>query len=141
MADYTVTAANVLPPSATAKTLIAGEAITAGMSIYLKASDGLAYKAQHDGTAAEAACIGIAVNSAAAGQVVSYVSSGDIVLGAATFTAAGEIVCVGAGAGGLCIETDVGSSDFLVILGWSISTTTMRFNTSQGIINTGIELA
>jgi hypothetical protein len=51
MADISVTAASVVPgANATLIQSTAGETITAGMAVYLKASDSRWWKAQADGT-------------------------------------------------------------------------------------------
>lgn len=126
MADFTVTAANVDAPSAGAnKTLVAGEAITAGMAIYKLAADSKAYKALND-TDAHAAAVGIAVCDAAAGQVVAYVSAGDVAYGA-IFGAKGVIVCVSNTAGALAPLADISASgERLFILGITTSTSVLR---------------
>lgn len=133
MADYTVTAANVdAPTGVAAKTLVAGEAITAGMCIY-KHTDGKAYKALND-TDAHAACIGIAVSDAVAGQIVTYVSSGSVAFGS-IFSAKGALPCVSNTAGKLAPLADISASgERMVILGVTTDASTL----AVGIWRTGV---
>lgn len=133
MADFTVTAANVVPTTAARNTLLAGEAITAGMALYKKGSDSKAYKAQSDGTLEEATVIGIALNDAAAGQVVSYQTSGSLTFGGTTFGGAGKIVCASNTAGAIAPSADVTTGRRLSIIGYSTSTSVMTID----IKNTG----
>lgn len=132
MADFTVTAANVVPSTAARNTLLAGEAITAGMAIYKKSSDSKAYKAQSDGTLEEATVIGIAINDAAAGQVVAYQTSGSLTFGS-IFSAAGKIVCASNTAGAIAPSADVTTGRRLSIIGYTTSATAMTID----IKNTG----
>ena len=132
MADFTVTAANVVPSTAARDTLLAGEAITAGMAIYKKKSDGKAYKAQSDGTAEEATVIGIAINDAAAGQVVAYQKSGSLTFGS-IFGGAGKVVCASNTAGAIAPSADVTTGRRLSIIGYTTSATAMTID----INNTG----
>ena len=70
MADISVTAASVVAASGDQKTLNAGEAITAGQVVYIKA-DGLFWLADANASALTAAHYGVAINNAAAGQPVT----------------------------------------------------------------------
>ena len=67
-ADLNVTAANVVKGNAaqTDTSRLAGEAIVAGETVYLKTSDNKYYRADADDTAATAATAGIALNTAPA---------------------------------------------------------------------------
>ncbi len=125
MADLTPTAANVQHAAgATLVTGIASTAITAGMSVYLDAN-GQATPAQNDSTAAIAAAVGIAVNDApGAGQPVSYQKAGNIDLG--DTLAIGETYAVGAGAGAIAPETDVGSGDYNTTLGVATTASNLK---------------
>src|SRR5690349_9047368 len=117
MADLTVTAANVVNVSASTAEGIAGEAITAGQAVYVKASDGKLYKAQCDGTAAEADAKGIALNGAAAGQPVEYAATGKINIGAVTSKA--TTYMLSAAAGGVAPQADLVSGNNIVRLGYA----------------------
>jgi hypothetical protein len=117
MADLSITAAEVVPDTAQIKTGIAGEAITVGMSVYKKASDGKLYKAI-DTSAAAAAAVGIASSScSAANQSITYQKSGTIVLGASASVAQGAVYVVSGTAGGIAPEADAGAGNYLTILG------------------------
>lgn len=136
MADYSVTPGNVVPTAALKTTLIAGEAIDAGELIYKKASDSKAYLAQIDGTEEEADAIGIAVVSAGTGQPVVYQTSGPLAMGS-VFTAAGAVVMASRTAGKLAPIADLSTSDFLTLVGWSTSATTLNISLQK----TGVETA
>lgn len=118
MADFSITASNVVANSGQAKTKIAGEAISAGDYVYLK-DDGKIWKAQCDGTEAEADVIGMAVNSASAGQVVAY-QTGEITVGSVYGAAAVPLVLSRAAGKAMPVD-DLASGDRLVFLGWSKS--------------------
>lgn len=126
MADLTITVANVVPGTgATQQSGTAGEAITIGQCVYLKAADGKIYKAQADGTAGEAAAVGIATTTAAAaGQPISYQTSGTLAFGA--ILTKGEIYLVSATAGGIAPEADiVTTGHYVSILGVASSTSNL----------------
>ena len=112
MAALTITAANVLLTSGPTTVGVAGEAITAGMSVYRRDSDGKWLKAQCDGTAAEAGAggYGIALNTADAnGSPVTVARHGAIVaIGTGT---AGVVYYIGNTAGALDPVGDLGSTD------------------------------
>lgn len=138
MADITVTEQNTIAQAgATIQEGTAGGTILAGQSIYMDAADGNSLKpAQHDGTEAEAAAVGIALNGASDGQPVKYCSKGPIVLGGTPMTV-GVTYCVGAGAGGIAPDSDVGSSDFKTVLGVALTTGILQMNINVS----GVELA
>lgn len=134
MANLSITAASVLPTTTTEEygVGLAGETVTAGMAVYLKSSDGRYWKAQADGTAAEAAAVGIAMNNAAAGQALK-VSRGRITIGATV--AVGSIYCVSTAAGSIWLSSDLGSSNYVTILGVADSVTTITVRPSAtGIV-------
>lgn len=135
MADYTITAANVVPNSTSGNIGVAGEAIAAGECVYKKTSDGLYYKAQRDGTAEEANVAGIAVCSCSANQPFVFLGGGTLACGSA-FSAAGATISVSANAGKLAPIGDVGTGDFISIVGFSESATVLRININA----TGIEV-
>ena len=119
MADITVTATQVVPT--TDRTQIfsgkCGEAVTIGMPVYKKAADGKLYKAINTSSAA-AAAVGIAISSSvAAEQDVSYQRGGTITLGAGATITAGAIYVVTDTAGGISLEADRNTGDYMTILG------------------------
>jgi hypothetical protein len=125
MADLSITAANVQQASgADLVQGIAGEAITAGQSVYLNSSSKL-MRAQHDGTAAEAAAKGIAVTSApGADQPLVYQRAGNIDLGATLVV--GESYAVGAGLGGIAPVSDLATADYVTHLGIATSASNLK---------------
>lgn len=132
MVDLVVVAANVKPAAGgVVKNGIAGEAITAGQSVF-KATDGQIELAEHDLTAADAAAIGIALNDAALDQHITYVITGDVNMG--VILAVGQTYIVGAAAGGIAPEADAGVGDFVTVLG--VATTTS--NLKMGILQSGV---
>lgn len=139
MGDIAITAANVVAGSgATQISGTAGETITAGMVCYLKASDTRWWKAQADGTAAESgsgATYGIALNGASAGQPItidSYDPNGITIGGTC---AAGQVYVISATAGGIALESDITSGQYMTIVGIGISTTKIMTiqNAASGI--------
>lgn len=132
MADLTVVAANVKPGSdAVTKTGVAGEAISAGESIF-KATDGELELCEKDQAAADAAAVGIALNDAAPLQPITYIITGTIDMGA--ILAIGETYIVGAGPGGIAPEADAVATDFVTILGVAISVNDLKI----GILQSGV---
>src|SRR5688572_4749253 len=122
MADLTITAANVLLSSGRTDTGTAGATITAGQAIYIDASDSNKLKlAQSDGTAAEAAAVGIALHAALAGQPLTYAKHGAVIDIGAT-TAAGLLYYLSNTAGGVCPVADLGSADYVTVLGYGNDT-------------------
>lgn len=118
MADLSITAAQVQTDSiANCSRALAGEAITAGQTLYKKAADGKMWKADCDASAATAACLGIAVCDAAAEQVVSFQTKGTVLIGAGASVAQGTPYFLSPTAGGIGLDVDILAADFLVYLG------------------------
>ena len=120
MADITVTPASVVPgASATTIQSTAGETITAGMAVYLKASDSRWWKAQCDGTAAESGngtSYGIALCGASAGQpIVVDIADSGVTIGGTTVV--GTVYVVSATAGGIGPWADLASTNFVTVIG------------------------
>lgn len=132
MADLVVVAANVKPGSdAVTKTGVAGEAISAGDSVF-KATDGEIELAEHDLLAVDAAAIGVALNDAAPLQPITFIIRGNVDMGA--ILAVGQTYIVGAGAGGIAPEADAGVGDFVTVLGVAISINDLKI----GILQSGV---
>ena len=124
MPDLTITPANVINTGkAPTKTGIAGEALTAGQTVYVKSADGKIYKAQCDATPEEADCAGITLNGASLNQPVEYVDAGAIDLGATTTTAKTTTYMVSATAGGICPQADLIATQRIVQVGYATNTT------------------
>lgn len=120
MADLTITAANVQLGTGTTLLGTAGETITAGQVLYLKASDGRLWLAQADGTTAEADAVGIALNGGSAGQPIHYVNDGGLTIGATTVKTSAYMLS--ATAGGICPQADLVSTNKIVYIGYATST-------------------
>lgn len=116
----------------TFETLIAGEAITAGQVVYLKASDNRAYKSDaNDST--KNTVKGIATNNAAAAQPVYVQTGGNVDVGG-TLTVGG-IYCLSNTAGGIDAFASLSSSDWIVILGYATAADNLRLM----ITHTGVQ--
>jgi len=135
MADLTVTAANVLLVSGTARNGTAGETITAGQSIYLKSADSELYRADCDNTAATSSAVGIALNGASNGQPLSYAGNGCVVNMGATVTIGGRYFVSGT-EGGVAPSTDLATDDYVVQLGIGITAANLKVQ----IINSGVQV-
>jgi len=127
MTDVSITAANVVPTGTYAKSIVTyGETITAGQSLYLKASDGKYWKTQCDGTAEEAAAGGIALVGGGANQLGVLLTSGTLTIGGTLV--AGRHYAVSRAAGGICPESDLVSTDKVTILGLATTTAIINVN-------------
>lgn len=124
MADITITAASVVAGSnATKESGTAGETITAGQAVY-KAADGKYMKADsNSATALARQPRGIALNGASLNQPLAIQRSGDITIGA-TLTA-GLAYYLSDTPGGICPVADIGSGEYVCLLGVSKSTTVL----------------
>jgi hypothetical protein len=123
--DLSVTAANVLPSTgAVLQTGTAGEAITAGQTLYQKAADGKWYKADCNSATAEVRVAkAIALVGAAAGQPVVVQTGGTITIGATV--AAGTVYYLSGTAGGIRPAADNTTGDYPQAIGMGQSTTTV----------------
>lgn len=128
MADLTITAASVIKGSnATTEVGTAGETITAGQVVFKNTSTGKYELADCDSaTAAERQPRGIALNGASDGQPLVIMRSGDVTIGA-TLTA-GTAYYLSATAGGICPLADLGSGDYVCLLGLASSTTVLALD-------------
>ena len=137
MADITVTATSVVKGSGAIinKERVAGETITAGMPVYLKSSDNKWWKSQSDGTAAEADAQGIALHAASADQPLAVQTGGSITIGATIL--AGVFYYVSNTAGGICPVADLGTADYVTVIGYGTTTALMTVQP----LATGVVLA
>ncbi len=147
MADYTVTAANVIAstqairyvtPGVTSfeikgdaqkaipKVLVAGETITAGQPVYQNSSSLAIYKADANASDPAYKVIGISENGAAAGQPISVCESDPAFTPGCTM-AIGDVVILSATAGGITEAANKASGWFVSSLGVAYSTTQMDF--------------
>lgn len=124
-ADLTVTAASVLAGSnAVTEHGTAGATITAGQLVYRDSSTGKYLKADSNGASAEIRTPrGVALNGASDGQPLAIARSGDVTAGA-TMTA-GVAYYLSDTPGGICPLADVGTGEYVVLLGLAKSTTVL----------------
>jgi hypothetical protein len=124
MADLSQTAANVVvDASPTYASSTAAETITAGQPVYT-VSDGTYGKCDATNTTKKTAT-GIALHGALAGQPLRIQTGGDINLGATL--AKGGLYCVSANAAGaIAPYGDLGSTNWVCLLGIAISTSLLR---------------
>lgn len=134
MADFTITPANVIAAVA-GGTATAGAAITAGQVIYRKSSDQKVYLAVTT-DANTSTPIGVALNNAAIGQPISYLANGALTVGSA-FGTERTLLTVSDTPGGIRRFSENGAGDFLTVIGWITSATTMYID----ITPTGVAMA
>ena len=130
MADLVITASAITPGTATGfsfnrNTSIAGETITAGQSVYIKAADSKAWLADSNASVDTAAAVGISLHAALAGQPIAYGTSGPLNFGAILL--AGKWYVVSATAGGLAPIADLTT-------GWYSTVMFYGYSTSVGIL-------
>lgn len=131
MADISVTAASVQKTANTSiKAGVAGATVTAGQPVYKDSADEDQLKPALATAAATAACVGIALNGAADGQPLRYATRGNLTFNAAL--AAGQTYVVSAAAaGGIAPVADMGTGNFVTVLGIGTSTTNLKLNINQ----------
>lgn len=135
MADLSITAANVAYVSnQSIRNGIAGATVTAGQAVYLDETVNKYKLADNDNSSTTATVAGIALNGASDGQPLAVMSGGLIAIGG-TVTV-GEIYVLSSTAGGICPEADLGTSDYVSIIG--VGTTAARIQ--LGIINSGAQV-
>jgi len=121
MADITITPANVIPGSGSSQqTGTAGEAITAGMAVYLNSSTQKWMKALASDTAAKSGSgvtYGIALNGASANQPITVDTADPNGISIGGTTVPGTIYCVSATAGGICPWADLVSTNYVTVIG------------------------
>lgn len=122
MADLSLTAASVIPDEGFSFVDgLAGETLTAGMVVYLKASDSRYWKANAETSAATAAVVGIVLNGASAGQSVRVQTGGTVTIGATVGVGTLYILSV---TGLICPYGDLATADWVTSLG--IATTAAK---------------
>lgn len=128
MADITITAANVVPGSdANIAYGLAGETITAGKAVYLSSTTNKWMLADNNSATVEARrATGIALTGSSLNQPIAVQRSGDITIGG-TLTA-GVAYYLSDTAGGICPVADVGSGEYVCLLGVSKSTSVLAIN-------------
>lgn len=129
MADISITPANVVPGTGCRVTHgIAGETIVAGKALYKAAVSGKWMLADADSATVEARnASGIALNGASLNQPVSVAKLGDVTLGA-VLTAGVAYYLSGAAAGGICPVADIGTGEWVSLLGIAKTTSILAVN-------------
>jgi hypothetical protein len=124
MADISITAANVVPDAGYSFVEgSAGEALTAGLVVYQKASDSKYWIAHCETSLATAAAVGIALHGAAANQPIRVMTAGTITIGGTV--AIGTIYLLSA-SGGIMPMGDIATADWITKLG--IGTTAAKIS-------------
>jgi hypothetical protein len=101
--------------TATVRQITYGETVTQGMPVYLKAADGLYWKADSDASSAAAAAVGIALTPGTAGETGLIVTAGEMDVGATL--AVGTTYVVSNTAGKICPIADLSTGEYNTILG------------------------
>ncbi len=118
MADYTITAANVLKgANAVTATGIAGGTITAGQPLYSDATDSNKLKlADADASLAASTVVGLALHAALSGQPITYLTEDDDYTHGLSSPATSDIVILSSTAGACCPASDLSSGEFPQLL-------------------------
>lgn len=125
MADITITPANVVAGAdSSAVTGVAGETIAAGKAVYLSSTTKKWMLADSNSATAEARkAKGISLNGASLNQPIAIHKAGDITIGGTLV--AGTAYYLSDTPGGICPLADVGSGEYLCLLGLAKSTTVL----------------
>jgi len=128
MADISITAANVLTGSNSAReTGIAGATVTAGQVVYKEAATGQFKLADCNSATAEARVpYGVALHGSLNGQPLTVQTAGTITPGATLV--AGVVYYLSGTAGGIRPVADNTTGDFPATVGMAISTTQMTLS-------------
>ena len=126
MAELTITAANVATDSAPERET-AGDTVTRMMPLYEDSADSNHYKPCDNSTAAKADVKGVALCDVDDGQYVLVARSGDTVTVGATVTPETTYV-IASTAGKIEPIEDLGSGEFISVLGQAINTTQIKLN-------------
>jgi hypothetical protein len=133
MADISVTAASVQKTSSTLWALgVAGGTITAGQPVYADATASSKLKAADADVLATSKAVGIALHGASDGQPLQYATGGTLTFNAVL--AAGQVYVASTNAGGIAPVADMGSGDFVTVLGIGVSTTLLKIGIIQSAV-------
>lgn len=126
MAALTITAASVTLVSGSVEVGQAGEALTRGVAIYKKASDGKWYKADcNHATAENRNARAIAMSDIQADGYFTF-AQGQCQIGFGAILTVGEMYFLDATAGQIIPDADLASGYYVNLLGIAISTSTMQ---------------
>lgn len=128
MVDITITPASVVPGNnSTQVTGIAGETITAGKAVYKSSATGKWMLADSNSATAEARqAQGIAMTGSSLNQPVTVHRGGDITIGGTLV--AGTDYYLSDTPGGICPRADIGTGEYVCMLGLAKSTTVLAVN-------------
>lgn len=134
MANVTIAAASVVPPTGSTTMRItgtAGEAIAAGETVARLDSDGFYYKADANDSNKHIV-VGIAGNSAAVGgQKLDIVTASPALVVGTHGITVGTPLFQASTAGKICPLADLASGDFPTLLAWAVSSTAFQFGISS----------
>ena len=132
MADYTVTAANVLASAGSSKaTGVSGVNLTAGQ-LLAQDVDGTIKLADANGAAPFNVVVGIALHASLAGQPIAYVTFDPSFRPGITLAAIGDCVIASGNPGNMCPDSDKAAGWFVTEIGRAISTTLIRIQLLSG---------
>lgn len=128
MADYVVTAANVVASlAASTRVGIAGATITQGQYLYKDTSDSNKLKlAVTNGSSLLRVVEGVALDAGSAGQPIKYAVTDPGFVPGFTTAAAGDIIVLSRTAGAAAHVDDPTTGDYVTVLGVMTSATTMN---------------
>ena len=129
MADLSITAADVKKTDTTLIAEgIAGGTITAGQPVYKDSTASNKLKAADADVLASAAAVGIALHGASNDQPLKYAIGGNLTL--SSVMTAGAVYVVSTNAGGIAPVADLGSGDYVTLLGIATSATNLKISIS-----------
>lgn len=136
MADISITATSVKFVSGTKhNSNNAGETVTAGQGVYLKAADSKWWKMDNNvdqATSGYGVQTGFALHGAAADQPLTVQTTGDIDIGATVVV--GAVYVVSTTAGGWAPHADLASTNYITYGGYAITTGRLRLiNAATGL--------
>ncbi|MBY3268411.1 hypothetical protein HFO05_07265 [Rhizobium laguerreae] len=128
MADLVISSGLVVAGAdSSAVSGVAGETIAAGKAVYQSSTTKKWMLADSNSATAEARqAKGIALNGASLNQPIAIHKGGDLTIGATL--AAGQALYLSDTPGGLCPLADVGSGEYLCLIGLAKSTTVLDVN-------------
>ena len=128
MADLSLTAANVSLTNgvSSVEQVTYGDTVTQGLVLYEDAADSNKYKKAVNNTATLAAAKGIALTPGVSGEKGYVVKSGEIDLGATL--AVGMRYYVSNTAGAICPSADIGTGEFVTLLGIATTAACLKVN-------------
>ena len=120
MADFTITGSQVLPGGTGALFVdgVAGEAVTAGKSVYFDVATTSYMLADANASLATSAVRGIALHAAGIGQPIRVQTNGTVTIGAGAAIPVGAIVIQSATPGGLAPAADLATGMRTSVIGF-----------------------